>query len=82
MELNVYNVNACLDLTLFVDKHTYIGEDWDPINGFNPPHFYACPLYTCIGEDWDPINGFNPTSFLCLYIIYLHRGGLGSHKRV
>ena len=58
MELNVYNVNACLDLTLFVDKHTYIGEDWDPI------------------------NGFNPTSFLCLYIIYLHRGGLGSHKRV
>jgi hypothetical protein len=48
MELNVYNVNACLDLTLFVDKHTYIGEDWDPINGFNPPHFYACPLYTCL----------------------------------
>ena len=58
MELNVYNVNACLDLTLFVDKHTYIGEDWDPI------------------------NGFNPTSFLCLSIIYLHRGGLGSHKWV
>ena len=39
MELNVYNVNACLDLTLFVDKHTYIGEDWDPINGFNPTSF-------------------------------------------